>query len=76
VTPLSPVSISVHQLLPLSLYGFIFLLLFSTRLSLLSFVDDYSCVRHPLGHRLSESACEEARELGVPMRWVCCHSLR
>jgi hypothetical protein len=39
-------------------------------------VDDYSCVRHPPGHRLSESACERAHELGVPMRWVCCSSLR
>jgi hypothetical protein len=39
-------------------------------------VDDYSCVRHPPGHRLSESACERAHELGVPMRWVCGSSLR
>jgi hypothetical protein len=28
-------------------------------------VDDYSCVRHPLGHRLSESACERAHQMGV-----------
>jgi hypothetical protein len=39
-------------------------------------VDDYSCVRHPPGHRLSESSCERAHELGVPMRWVCRSSLR
>ena len=28
-------------------------------------VDDYNCVRHPLGHRLIESSCERAHELGV-----------
>jgi hypothetical protein len=39
-------------------------------------VDDYSFVRHPPGHRLSESTCERAHELGVPMRWVCRSSLR
>jgi hypothetical protein len=39
-------------------------------------VDDYSCVRHPPGHRMSELACERAHELGVPMRWVCRFSLR
>jgi hypothetical protein len=38
-------------------------------------VDDYSFVRHPPRHRLSESACERAHELGVPMRWVCHSSL-
>jgi hypothetical protein len=40
------------------------------------FVDDYNCVRHPPGHRLSESTQERSHELGVPMRWVCCFSLR
>jgi hypothetical protein len=46
------------------------------------YVDDYSFLRHPLGHILSESACERAHEMGVsmcvplygvkiPMRWVC-----
>ena len=39
-------------------------------------VDDYNYVRHPPGHRVSESACERAHELGVPMRWVCRSSLR
>jgi hypothetical protein len=29
------------------------------------FVDDYSFMRHPPGHRLSESACERAHEMGV-----------
>jgi hypothetical protein len=28
-------------------------------------VDDYSFVRHPPRHRLGESACERAREMGV-----------
>jgi hypothetical protein len=28
-------------------------------------VDDYNFVRHPLGHRLSESACERTHEMGV-----------
>jgi hypothetical protein len=41
-----------------------------------TFVDDYSFVRHPPGHRVSESTCERAHELGVPMRWVCYSSLR
>jgi hypothetical protein len=41
----------------------------------LKLVDDYSFVRHPPGHRLSESACERAHELGVPVRWVCRSSL-
>jgi hypothetical protein len=28
-------------------------------------VDDYSCVRHPPGHRLIESTRERVHELGV-----------
>jgi hypothetical protein len=39
-------------------------------------VDDYNCVRHPPRHGLSESTCEKAHKLGVPMRWVCRSSLK
>jgi hypothetical protein len=74
ITP--KIKLNIFKIVPSIIIQFHKWMCIKSEKTMVRVVDDYSCMRHPPGHILSESAYERAHELGVRMRWVCCSSLR